>query len=160
MAQDPAQEAADLPPEVLHQKLGSGDVFFGAYPKPIPYFFPMLDVLEYAIGRKATPPYVARIHVDGIDRTKALQLTNALRARGIALEFVRSRRDESEPLIRLADLWAGCIRAARAGRAPSAPSSWPPCALATWRSSPNKKPLEPRVMKGILGYSLTGPISA
>lgn len=104
--------------EVLHQKLGHGDVFFGAYPKPIPYFFPMLDVLEYAIRRKATPPYVARIHVDGIDRTKALQLTNALRARGISLELVRSRRDESEPLIRLADMWAGCIRAARAGRSP------------------------------------------
>jgi len=104
--------------EILHQKLGEGDVFFGAYPKPIPYFFPMLDVLEYAIRRKAAPPYVSRIHVDGIDRTKALQLTNALRARGISLELVRSRRDESEPLIRLADMWAGCVRAARAGRSP------------------------------------------
>jgi hypothetical protein len=30
--------------------------------------------------------------------------------------MVRSRRDESEPIIRLADMWAGCIRAAILGR--------------------------------------------
>lgn len=35
--------------EVLQQKLGWGGVFFGVYPKPIPYFFPLLDVLEHAI---------------------------------------------------------------------------------------------------------------
>lgn len=29
--------------------------------------------------------------------------------------MVKSRRDESEPLIRLADMWAGCIRAALLG---------------------------------------------
>jgi len=54
--------------------------------------------------------------VDGIDRKKASELTNALRARGLSLGFVKSRRDESEPLIRLADMWAGCIRAALLGR--------------------------------------------
>jgi hypothetical protein len=37
--------------------------------------------------------------------------------RGISLEMVRSKRDESEPVIRLADMWAGCIRAAISGRA-------------------------------------------
>ena len=31
--------------------------------------------------------------------------------------MVRSRRDESEAIIRLADMWAGCIRAALLGRA-------------------------------------------
>jgi hypothetical protein len=30
-------------------------------------------------------------------------------------EKVRDRRDESEPVIRLADMWAGCIRAALQG---------------------------------------------
>ena len=30
--------------------------------------------------------------------------------------MVRGRRDESEPAIRLADMWAGCIRAATLGR--------------------------------------------
>ena len=32
-----------------------------------------------------------------------------------SLEKVRGRRDESEPVIRLADMWAGCIRAALQG---------------------------------------------
>ena len=94
--------------------------FFGIYPKPIPYFFPMLDVLEYGIRRRATTSYTARVFVDGIDSKKAAELTNALRARGITLEMVRSRRDESEPLIRLADRWAGCIRAAQLEGTPEA----------------------------------------
>jgi hypothetical protein len=100
---------------VLAQQLGHREVFFGSYPKPIPYFFPLLDVLEHAIHHRARPPYRSRVYVDGIDRKKAAELTNALRSRGIALDLVRSRRDESEPVIRLADMWAGCIRAALSG---------------------------------------------
>jgi hypothetical protein len=76
----------------------------------------MLDVLEKALKTKAADqPYVARVFVDGIDRKKAAELTNALRLRGASLKLVRSRRDESEPLIRLADMWAGCVRAAIEG---------------------------------------------
>lgn len=104
--------------EVIAQKLGHGEVFFRAYLKPIPYFFPTIDVIELSILQKTTLPYITKVYVDGIDQKKALELTGALRARGISLELVRSRRDESEPLIRLADMWAGCIRAARAGRVP------------------------------------------
>jgi hypothetical protein len=91
------------------------DVFYGVYQKPIPYFFPMLEVLEGAIKSKGQLNTTARVFVDGIDRQKASELTNALRVRGVSLEKVRSRRDESEPMIRLADMWAGCIRAARGG---------------------------------------------
>jgi hypothetical protein len=50
------------------------------------------------------------VYVDGIDKKKARELTNALRLKGIKARHVRSARDESEPLIRLADRWAGCIR--------------------------------------------------
>jgi len=78
-------------------------------------FFPMLEVLEGAIKSKGKLNTTARVFVDGIDRQKASELTNALRVRGASLERVRSRRDESEPMIRLADMWAGCIRAARGG---------------------------------------------
>ena len=42
-------------------------------------------------------------------------MTNALRIRGVSLGMVRGRRDESEPLIRLADMWAGCLRSALLG---------------------------------------------
>jgi hypothetical protein len=102
---------------VLERNVGRGGVFYGKYPKPLPYFFPFLEVLEHAIKLRAERPYVARVFVDGIDRKKAVELTNALRLRGISLDLVRSRRDESEPLIRLADMWAGCIR--RASQGPS-----------------------------------------
>jgi hypothetical protein len=90
-------------------------VFFGSYPKPLPYFFPFVEVLERAIKLKVEPLYIARVFVDGIDRKKAGELTNALRLRDVTLDMVRSRRDESAPLIRLADTWAGCIRAALQG---------------------------------------------
>ena len=44
-----------------------------------------------------------------------MELTNALRATGISLRMVKGCRDESEPIIRLADMWAGCIRSALFG---------------------------------------------
>jgi hypothetical protein len=70
------------------------DAFFDAYPKPFLYFFPMLDVLEKAIRAKAADQaYVARIVVDGIDRKKASELTNALRFRAVSVELARSRRN-------------------------------------------------------------------
>jgi len=96
---------------VIKEDIGGGEIYYGRYPKPLPYFLPMLDVLEKAIHDKAEEKYRAIVYVDGIDRKKAAELTNALRVRGVKLEFVRSARDESEPLIRLADRWAGCIRA-------------------------------------------------
>ena len=97
---------------VLDRSIAKGSVYVAHYQKPIPYFFPMLEVLEKAIKLSAQEPYRASVYVDGIDRYKAKQLTNALRATGISLRIVKSRRDESEPLIRLADMWAGCIRSA------------------------------------------------
>jgi hypothetical protein len=100
---------------VLERGISCLDVFFGLYAKPLPYFFPFVEVLDHAIRAKATGAYTARVFVDGIDQQKAGELTSALRGRGICLEMVRSRRDESEPLIRLADMWAGCIRASTLG---------------------------------------------
>ena len=101
---------------ILRKNVGRGEVFYGSYSKPLPYFLPFLEVIiEHAIKVTAEQPYIARVFVDGIDHKKAVQLTNALRLRGVSLELVKSRRDESEPLIRLADMWAGCIRSALIG---------------------------------------------
>lgn len=94
----------------VEQRIAAGAVFFAQYPKPTPYFFPMVDLIERAVKQTVQDPYHASITVDGIDRKKAKQLTHALRIRGIALRRVKSARDESEPLIRLADMWAGCLR--------------------------------------------------
>ncbi len=97
---------------VLDHGIGKGDIFYGSYEKPIPYFLPMLDLIVRAIKEKAKGKYQTKVYVDGIDKKKARELTNALRVEGISLGMVRGRRDESEPLIRLADRWAGCVRAA------------------------------------------------
>ena len=101
---------------VMEKGLCKGDIFFGNYKKPLPFFMPMLETLEKAIRLKARKTHKAIIYIDGIDKKKAGELTNALRVRGIRLDLIKSRRDESEPLIRLADRWAGCIRAALLGR--------------------------------------------
>jgi len=101
---------------ILDKKIATGDVYTAHYQKPIPYFFPIINVLEKAIKEAAKGLYRATIYVDGIDRKKAVELTNALRAAGVSLRMVKGCRDESEPIIRLADMWAGCIRSALLGR--------------------------------------------
>lgn len=100
---------------VLQKKIGAGELYFGKYQKPLPYFLPLIETLEKGIADRGFNNYRAVIHIDGIDKKKAAELTNALRLRNVKLELVRSRRDESEPLIRLADMWAGCIRSALLG---------------------------------------------
>jgi len=94
----------------LNAQLAAGEVFFGRYEKPLPFFQPMVETLSKAILLLAAEDYQAVVYVDGIDRKKARELTAALRENGIKTQQVRSARDESEPLIRLADRWAGCIR--------------------------------------------------
>jgi hypothetical protein len=101
---------------VMQKKVGLGEVYFGRYKKPLPYFLPILETIEKAITHKAKGEYRAEVFIDGIDKKKAAELTNALRLRQVRLDMIRSRRDESEPLIRLADMWAGCIRAAFLGK--------------------------------------------
>ncbi len=100
---------------VLQRQVAAGEVHFGRYRKPLPYFFVLLDTIERGITQKAQGAYQATVFVDGIDKKKAQELTNALRLRRVRLGLVRSRRDESEPLIRLADMWAGGIRDALPG---------------------------------------------
>ncbi|MFH1575654.1 MAG: DUF3800 domain-containing protein [Candidatus Nealsonbacteria bacterium] len=96
---------------ILEKGIGEGEVYFARYKKPLPYFLPMLEIIERAIFAKIKGDYKTIIYIDGIDKKKAGELTNALRLQKIKLEFIRSARDEGEPLIRLADRWAGCIRA-------------------------------------------------
>lgn len=100
---------------VLERNLPVNGVFVGRFVKPIPYFFPVLETIERALNTVTMNGRRAIVTVDGIDRKKAAELTSALRIRGLRLEFVRSARDESEPIIRLADMWSGCVRAAFLG---------------------------------------------
>lgn len=102
--------------QALNERICEDGVHFGYFQKPLPYFLPILEALEAAIKSKAEKDYQAIISIDGIDKKKAAELTNALRLRGIKLRFVRGARDESEPLIRLADMWAGCLRGVFSGK--------------------------------------------
>lgn len=90
-------------------------IFAGHYKKPTPYFPPMTETIERAIKAAARGPYRAIVLIDGVDKKKAAEFTRELRAHGTCLDHVRSTRDESEPAIRLADRWAGCMRSALLG---------------------------------------------
>lgn len=96
---------------VMKNNIGNGSIYYGHYKKPLPFFLPLLETLTKAIVATARDNYMCVIYVDGIDKKKSGELTNALRLKGVKTGYVRSARDESEPLIRLADRWVGCIRA-------------------------------------------------
>jgi len=103
--------------DLVKKELVKGDIYYSSFKKPLPFFLPMLETIEKAIKDKAGQKgYQAIVYVDGIDKKKAKELTGALRFKGIKLKYVRSTRDESEPMIRLADRWAGCIRDALEGK--------------------------------------------
>lgn len=86
-------------------------IFYNKYKKPIPFLFPTIEIINESITEFINKKDCrAIIYVDGIDNKKAQELTNALRSKGICLDYIRNTRDESEPCIRLADRWAGCIR--------------------------------------------------
>jgi hypothetical protein len=95
---------------ILDRKVGKGNVFFGVYQKPIHYFFPVVEIIEKTIIHMVVKDYTARVYVDGANKTVARALTNALRSRGISTLLAKGKREENEALIRLADMWAGCIR--------------------------------------------------
>jgi hypothetical protein len=40
----------------LERNIGSGVIFFGSYPKPLPYFFPCLKYCRKGSGSKLCPP--------------------------------------------------------------------------------------------------------
>ncbi len=102
---------------VVDQKIAKGQTYIGYFKKPTPYFFPIVDTIENAIKEtmQNNKAYQATIYIDGNDKKKSLEVTNVLRSHGIRLHRVRSARDESEPMIRLADMWAGCARSATLG---------------------------------------------
>lgn len=100
---------------VVEKRLAHGGVFVGRYRKPLPYFFPTLETVLQALRQSAEGDYEATIIIDGVDRLSAQKYTNALRSSGIRSARVIGRRDESEPILRLADMWAGASRAAHGG---------------------------------------------
>ncbi len=59
---------------------------------------------------KSKEKYKASVFIDGLERSSVRDVATGLRRVGLKIEKVRGVRDESYPLIRLADAMAGLIR--------------------------------------------------
>jgi hypothetical protein len=97
---------------VLERELPKGGVFVGRYRKPLPYAFPTIETVLRAVKQRATEDSQVIVIIDGLDKLSCQKHTNALRGSGVRSARVIGRRDESEPVLRLADMWAGAARAA------------------------------------------------
>lgn len=95
----------------LGRKYSNLKIYFGRFKKPVPYFFPMLEVVQKSLI-SFPKPIKAIVIIDGLDAISAKKMTNALRTKHLHLKLVKGRRDESEVLIRLVDRFAGCLRQA------------------------------------------------
>jgi hypothetical protein len=55
---------------VLDRNIAKGNIFFGVYPKPIHYFFPVVEIIEKTITHMVVKDYIARVYVDGANTIK------------------------------------------------------------------------------------------
>ena len=90
-------------------------LYFMLINKPVIYHLSIIEILCRAITEENDPDAQAIIFIDGLDKLSGKKITAALRTRNFKIKLVKGVRDESEPLIRLADRWAGCIRMAISG---------------------------------------------
>lgn len=89
--------------------------YFIKTPKPVFYYLPLIDLLQQATTLHGSALTQTQVCIDGLDKISAKKITNALRTAHRSIRLVRGVRDESEPVIRLADRLAGCIRMALRG---------------------------------------------
>jgi hypothetical protein len=59
--------------------------------------------------------YQATVLIDGLRKTEVHKMSKALREQGVKIRKVKGLKDESEPIIRLADAVAGLVRKAGEG---------------------------------------------
>ena len=89
-----------------------GTIFFSRYPKPTSYsdctFLAIAQALQVAAGGQ---PFQAHVFIDGFSMTERQRGTEILRAFNRGVKKVRGLRDENDEFIRLADTFAGFIRA-------------------------------------------------
>jgi hypothetical protein len=86
-------------------------IYFSKYFSKKYFFYPLAETIYKSISDLNFSDCQYVVCVDGMDKSKAADLTVILRKFGVKLKFIRGIRDESEPIIRLADRWAGCLRA-------------------------------------------------
>ena len=90
----------------------TGTIFFSRYPKPTNYpestFTAIAQAIEAAAGGR---PFRAHVFIDGLSLTERQRGAEHLRAFSRDVKKVRGLRDESDEFIRLADTFAGFVRA-------------------------------------------------
>ncbi|MBI4603916.1 MAG: hypothetical protein HY721_18325 [Planctomycetes bacterium] len=100
-----------LPHPSLRQNL-----LYATYQRPASYLEATIDGVARALRAKGATTARTTVIVDGLRRTEVPRFAAGLRARGIHLHKVRSLREESDPILRLADALAGFLRDLLEGR--------------------------------------------
>jgi len=95
--------------EVFNSRFLRRSVFFSRYEIKAYIDLTILTVAK-AILQRAKKDYKATIFVDGLNKKGIRQFSVGLRKLKIHVRKIRGTRDESEPLIRLADAIAGFLR--------------------------------------------------
>ncbi len=95
---------------VIANPLFTNAIFFSHYTASLAYFELTVETTARAIQYKAAAAQPATIVVDGLSGQSIDRFKKSLRQRNINARKVRGVRDESEPLIRLADAIAGFVR--------------------------------------------------
>lgn len=104
--------------QIFQQDLLRGRLFYGYFERTTIYQPCIIETITGAIARVETSPdYQATILIDGLRKDERNPVATDLRRRGIHVKKVRGMRDESEPLLRLADAMAGFVRDGIEGRA-------------------------------------------
>ena len=92
------------------QPLLRGLVFFSRYAESRAYFDLTVETVAKALHHKGQASQSVTVVVDGLRGRDINRFKTSLRHRQVNVRKVRGVRDESEPIIRLADAIAGFVR--------------------------------------------------
>jgi Protein of unknown function (DUF3800) len=97
--------------QIFQQDLLRGRLFYGYFERTTIYHPCIIETIAGAIESiEPRANYQATILIDGLKKNERNPVALDLRKRGIRVKKVRGVRDESDPLLRLADAMAGFVR--------------------------------------------------
>lgn len=106
----PYQRRIDYLNAILEMKLLKNSIFYSVYKTTKEYVPLTTYTIAKAIGTKSGESYQAIITIDGLNKKQRQQVMRGLRQLRVKYKKVRGARDQSDPLIRLADTLAGFLR--------------------------------------------------
>lgn len=96
--------------QIISDSEFSGAIFYTRYNNTRNYVDLTISAAAKAILRKAKPPYVAIVFVDGLNRSERHRFAAGLRKLKVSVKKVRGIREQSDEFARLADATAGFMR--------------------------------------------------